>query len=559
MATGEEFINTLAGELEAIDGVHAQDLETGGKNIRSVLANYTNKLFGAPYQLLDSVDRRFETVNPNVGSEYLRNFLLHSPILHIRPGMPKYTGGDDPTTTFRQMQRTYRDVESETMSISEGLIEALAEKTVFSAGSKLQRRMFGLRPTYLEYMMYVNYMCRSVAILLGLTADQSSFPNGTFLNDMKFTKFESVRWENYRMVGNTYVDSALEVSKKLADAAGVTAVVNTGTAVGSFFIPWGDDFIDGNSVSDKVSKAWNKAMNTSLSDVVTDRVQSVMFMVEPAQFGESISNEVSPSFIEGALDAISNPIGSEVAFITGSKADIGLIGGITEFLGSGMESASLNLGKMVEPVTGGFMNNLFSGAVKSLKGQKMIYPDIYRNSNSEMDYEFSVTLTTPYGDVYNYYMNIIVPLMHLIALAAPRMVTSNTVTSPFLVQAYVPGMCTCQMGIVRNMTITKNPNYKSVSVNGFPLTVRVTFHIKELYNALAISPAHDPASFLFNETLNDYMANLAGLIPSVDTFSKQRAAMFENLSEYFESGDFASGLGDYLSENVSDALFQRTM
>lgn len=557
MASGDEFVDMLAGELEAIDGIHAQDIETGGKNIKSALGNYTNKLFGAPYQLLDSVDRRFDVVNPNVGSEYLRNFLLHSPILYIRPGMPKYTGGDDPTTTFRQMQKIYSD--DDNMSISQSLIRALAEKTVFSAGSRLQRRMFGLRPTYLEYMMYVNYMCRSVAILLGLTGGQSSFPNGAFLNDMKFERFESIRWENYRMMGNSYVDTSLETAKKLADASGLGAAGSTASASASFFNPLSNDFASGDSASDKISTAWNTAMNTSLNDVVSDRIQSVMFMVEPVSFNENLSNEVSQSFIESALDGISNSMGSEIAFITGSKADTGLIGGLTEFLGSGMESASLNLGKLVEPVTGGFMTNLFSGAVQSLKGQKMIYPDIYKASNSGMDYEYTITLTTPYGDIYNYYMNIIVPLMHLIALAAPRMVTSNTVTSPFLVQSYIPGMCTCQMGIVSNMRITKNPTYKSVSVNGFPLTVKVDFTIKELYNAMAISPANDPASFMFNETLNDYMANLAGLVPSTDTFAKQRATMFQNLSEYFESGTYASGLGDYLSDKVTDTLFQRTI
>ena len=160
--------------------------------------------------------------------------------------------------------------------------------------------------------------------------------------------------------------------------------------------------------------------------------------------------------------------------------------------------------------------------------------------------------------IYNYYMNIIVPLMHLIALAAPRMVTSNTVSSPFLVQTYIPGMATCQLGIVSNMTIVKNPDYKSVTVNGFPSTIKVNFQVKELYNAMSISPAHDPASFMFNETLNDYMSNLAGLIPSIDTYAKQRASAFQNLDEYFESGAYASGLGDYLSDKISDTLFHKT-
>ena len=182
----------------------------------------------------------------------------------------------------------------------------------------------------------------------------------------------------------------------------------------------------------------------------------------------------------------------------------------------------------------------------------MIYPEIYKSSNSAMNYNFSVVLTTPYGDPYNYYMDILVPLMHLIGLVAPRMVTANTVASPYLVQAYLPGQCTCQLGIIQNMTITKNPNSSKVSVNGFPLEVKVTFTIKELYNALSISPANDPASFLFNETLNDYMANLAGLIPSVDTYTKQRTASFYALEEYITGGGILQDVSSVLLEKYED-------
>lgn len=560
MADQDQFIETLGSELEALDGIHAQDIETGSNNIKSALGNYTNKLFGAPYQLLDSVDRRFPSVNGNVGSEYLRNFLLHSPILHIRPGMPKYTGGDDPTSTFRQIQNIYGSTSTDNSSAIKSLLLSLSQKNIFKAGSRLQRRMFGLRPTYLEYMMYVNYMCRSVAILLGLTdtSKNTGFPNGTFLNDMKFERFESIRWENYRMMGNTYVDTSMEHLKKLADVGGLGVLEEGAASITGFINPLGEQFLSVSSATERVEDAWNKAMDTSIADVVGNRIQSLMLMVEPVSFTENLTNNTAQSFIESAIDGINDSLGSEIAFVTGSRVDVGIIGGLAQYLGSGVESASMNLSKLVEPMSGGFMTNLFSGALQSLKGQKMIYPDIYKSSNSSMDYEYSMTLTSPYGDVYNYYMNIIVPLMHLIALAAPRMITSNSVASPFMVQTYIPGVCTCQLGIISNMVIHKNPNHKNISVQGFPLTVKVNFQVKELYNSLAISPAHDPASFMFNETLNDYMANLAGLVPSIDTYAKQRASMFENLSEYFTSGAILSDIGDNMTGKITEVFFPKT-
>jgi hypothetical protein len=50
---------------------------------------------------------------------------------------------------------------------------------------------------------------------------------------------------------------------------------------------------------------------------------------------------------------------------------------------------------------------------------------------------------------------------------------------------------------------------------------------------MAISPANDPVSFLFNETLNDYLVNAAGLVPSMATYENKQKALFKNLSSYF--------------------------
>ena len=93
-------------------------------------------------------------------------------------------------------------------------------------------------------------------------------------------------------------------------------------------------------------------------------------------------------------------------------------------------------------------------------------------------------------------------------------------------------MATCNLGIISNMTISKNPDSKDVSVNGFPLTVKVTFQVKELYNAISISPTTNPASFMFNETLTDYMLNLAGLRPSIDTYYEAQKNAMDRVDDY---------------------------
>ena len=555
-----------SGEFASLEGLNGQNPDTGAglgdTSSTSYLGEYTNRLFGAPFQLLGSVDYRFNSINKYVGNEYLRNILLNSPILHIKPGMPKYTGGKDPNGVWEAIKSAYF-VGSAGGSAVEDLLQSLASGTIFSAGAGLQRRMYGFRETYYDYMQHVNYMCRSVAIFMNLVNDQSTtLPTGIHTGGDKWEDFSQIEWANYRMLHNSSYTTPMDMLGQM----GMATMIGAGMANVYEFFNGLVGLLDPNSSEAQQLAALNSSMDqmianvdhaqsTTLANVLENKITTVQFMVEPVAFEESYRNETAQSMIESAMEQVSE-IGAEIGWITNSSVDTGVIGALTDFLGNVGATTADFIKDVSAPITGGFVGNLFSGAIQSLKGQKMIYPDIYKKSASSMDYQFSITLTSPYGDIYNYYTNIVVPLCHLIALAAPRMVTSNTVASPFLVQAYMPGMCTCNLGIIEQMTVTKNPDQYHVSINGFPLTVKVQFTIKELYNAMAISPLDNPASFLFNETLNDYLANMSGLIPSIDTYSIQRQAMFANLSKYFdpESGIIANDLAELALSGIEDTI-----
>lgn len=579
-------MSVLYEELKRLEGILRQNPETGALKEKSTyLGEYTNRLFGAPFQMMDSVDKKFEDVNDYLGNKYLKYIMLNSPIVHIRPGMPYYTGGD-PGKLERLKDLIvglYFGSELSDKSDAGTLLAALAQPTLFNKGSKLQRRMFGFRETYYDYMQHVNYMCRSVAVMQNLVAsdnDNSRYPYGTFtstshgIND-NMEPFSTMNWQNYRMLRNSYVKDPAEYFLELIGVSvggmAKSAVYNaarafTGVADGVGFVAsmltnalTGDaEDIGGNVVSFLQSvydSIFNKAVDEgSLAKSISNKVSAVEFMIEPGSFTETLSNTTEPSQIASAINGLGNDIGAEIGFITNSNADTGTIGNVLRFLGNGLEEVSTSIAGLVQGVSGGFITNLFSGALQSIKGQKMIYPEIYKESRSTASYSFSIDLVTPYGDVYNYYMNIVVPLLHLIALASPRMVTANTTASPYLVQFYIPGQTSCHLGIIENMEIVKNPNSDMVSVNGFPLEVKVTVQIKELYNAMSISPGNDPASFLFNETLSDYMANMAGLIPSVDTYVKQRKVAFKNLNLYFSSGEWVNDVVSGAVEKIEDFI-----
>lgn len=576
--------NILQEELKNNTGSMEAQYESinAARQGRGLLDTYTMRLFGSPFQLLDSVDKRFSSLNSDIGNEYLRNFILNSPILHIKPGMPIYTGGNNSTV---------RDIANEALlGGSEGsnlvtgnawdnLLVMLAGNTIFSSGKKLERRLFGFRQTYWRYISSVNYMCRTVAIYLGI----EKFP--VFVSREKYytlayneEKYEAIDWGRYRFRTDEVYKSPTEefggfikgswVNGRITDYGIEEAMKNEHNAELAYLNGNPDDEASTEALAQSLgdaAKGTRKAFQ-NLFDAVNvrgrlnnfiERPVDVKFMCEPGSFTETFSNEIGQSMIEQAINSLDEGIGSEIAFITGSKADVGALGGLMTFLGDTLSDATMQLSQLVEPVTGGFVSNLVSGGLRSLKGQKMVYPDIYKKTDVSMNYNFNIRLRSPYGDRYNYFMNILVPLFHLICLAVPRLVTSNATTSPFLCQAYIPGICTVNLGMIRELTIVKNPDGNHVSVDGFPLSIDVQISVQDLYQAMAISPADDPASFLYNHTLSDYLANAAGLDPSIATYREMKAAQIHAIKDFFKIKNwFAGVMAEPILGNIDDWFMQ---
>jgi hypothetical protein len=507
---------------------------------RGLLDAFTMKLYGSPYQLLSSVDYRFPQINPWVGNEYVRNFLLGGPIVTFKPGMPLYTGGK-PSVIKQIAQEMLMGSGADDGGVPVGMqsmLNIFLKNSVFSAGRKLERRLFGFRQTYFRYIQSVNYMARTAALFLGVGTLPVPIHEG---NQVSLVPISDVDWGRYRFLSTERYQSPLAL-------------------LGSFFGGEDGDFNTSSSLSQMESNfidaIWNvfsgKELQSDINNFV-NRPCTVQFMVEPSSFQETFRNETGESMIEQAIAALDTGIGSEIAFITGSKADVGVLGDAMKFIGNEIGNATTKLADIVEPVSGGFVNSLVSGGLRSLKGQKMIYPNIYKKSDVQMNYQFTIRLRSPYGDKYSYFMNILIPLFHLLCLAVPRMVSSNATTSPFLCQCYIPGMCTVNLGIVEDLTIVKNPDGNHVSVDGFPLSMDVTVTVRDLYQAMAISPIDDPISFLYNTTLSEYLANVCGLDPSIATDRKRRAAQMESISDFFNPAAWFSGLvAEPLLDNLSD-------
>jgi hypothetical protein len=171
----------------------------------------------------------------------------------------------------------------------------------------------------------------------------------------------------------------------------------------------------------------------------------------------------------------------------------------------------------------GALSRIINLGSETLRGHNLIIPDIYQNSTYQKSYTITVHLKAPYGTKFGYYIDIFVPMMHLLALTAPRQETANSFSSPFLVKVYVPSVFTCNLGIVDSISINKVSD--AWSVDGFPTEVDVTLNITDLYSDLMMTPSSNPMQFVNNSSMIEYLATNCGLDLTVPNFKKK----FENI------------------------------
>ena len=257
------------------------------------------------------------------------------------------------------------------------------------------------------------------------------------------------------------------------------------------------------SITDTLSALHDKLVNLQ-SDIFIGYRQYTHFYVDPStSISESISNTAQKSQLEGMFDTAESVV-KEANMILNSISDA------TSYVQNFLESFTTKLMDVANSVSFGFFNNILGNSGQEvLHGANLIYPEIWIDSEYSKDYTIVVDLVSPYGSDEAIYLNIIVPMMHLLAYALPRQSTANSYVSPFLVKAYVEGIFNCNMGIVTSVSITKNP--ENWTVEGLPNEVDVTLDIADLYTSLSMTPQSSPMMFINNSSLVEYLAINCGL------------------------------------------------
>ena len=250
-------------------------------------------------------------------------------------------------------------------------------------------------------------------------------------------------------------------------------------------------------------------MNNSFTKLFGTQCVVPFYLDADNSITESFNNSTTESMLSQTVNGFSQSA-KEIQFIMGSKDS----GGILSSIGSAVTDVASNiteaLGDVADVIAG---KNLITRVTNELttivSGGKIIFPEIWSDSEYDKSFDISIKLRSPDPDPVSIFLNIYMPIILLVSMAAPRQIgnSSNSYESPFLVRATYKSIFNCDLGMITSLSISKGGqgNWNSL---GQPISADVTLSIKDLYSSMFISKR---MGLICNTAQMDYLATMAGV------------------------------------------------
>lgn len=301
--------------------------------------------------------------------------------------------------------------------------------------------------------------------------------------------------------------------------------VNAANQASAIYLGIGDVEININGVKAKAADfKWEKASNNKFDSLLVSNKSYVCFYTDAdSSKSESFGNDTTSSQLADKVNDFSS-IAKEIQFLVGANTGINIMQNQ-----SAIDDALSNLSGVVDRFLGGsqIVKDLGEDFVTIASGGKLIFPEIWSDSTFSQSFDVKIKLRCPCPNKVSWFLDIIVPLNHLIALTMPRSPYGKSIInkdfdqepsvngymSPFLVRAFYKGLFNCDMGIITDLSIEKGKE-GSWTLDGLPSEVDVSMTIKDLYNVMAMSEyttGNQRKAFLNNTTYLNYLANSCGI------------------------------------------------
>ena len=255
---------------------------------------------------------------------------------------------------------------------------------------------------------------------------------------------------------------------------------------------------------------WQNNLNSDLQAIWGFQGGSAFYVNSETQISEGFANSSTSSQLAGKVNEMSD-YARELNFLLGT-ADAVITDNSIEAVKNGTVSDDTAKSLHNDSLAGkGIISSLTNALTTVMHGGKIIFPEIWADSQFSRDYSIDIKLVSPDCDDLSVYLNIVVPLIHLLGFVMPRAAGPNGFISPFIVRACYKSFFNVDMGLITNMNITKGTE-GGWNAHGVPTVVDVKFTIKELYNNMAMSNMVGGTWMLTaNTNLQDYIANLCGV------------------------------------------------
>ncbi len=254
-----------------------------------------------------------------------------------------------------------------------------------------------------------------------------------------------------------------------------------------------------------------KFLNNDFSKLFGSQTTLPFFVDAETSISEDFSNSTTESILANTANGFSQAA-RELQFIMGdpegakglTKAiqnTTSAIGDLGQLIGNS-EIADTLVGKNM-------LTRVASELTTIVKGGKIIFPEIWSDSAYSKSYNVTLKFRSPDPDPVSIFLNIYMPILLLITMAAPRQLdnSASSFESPFMVRANYKSIFTVDLGIIESLSITRGGDDKW-NVMGMPITADVSLSIKDLYGSMFISKGMG----IVNNTIQmDYLATLAGV------------------------------------------------
>lgn len=267
---------------------------------------------------------------------------------------------------------------------------------------------------------------------------------------------------------------------------------------------------------------------------------------------ESHGNSTTQSMIASTVNSISD-MGRELNFLLGYGASATGIEVLQQDadVASNIENINSTISKLLG--SGNFLSNLANHLTTVAAGGKLVFPEIWSDSSFSRSYNCEFKFISPDPSNLSIYLNVLVPLFHLLGLVAPQSVETNPngYTNPFLVRAIYKGFFNVDMGIITDMSVTKGAECQWTP-EGLPTSISVSITIKDLYQAMSITSTESSQwkyDTLNNTALMDYIANLCG----INIYKPEISRMIE----MWYVNNFSNRVTDFLKVDIWGGIQQR--